>query len=320
MSKIKISHTSSQMYLECGRKYDLHYNKKLRSKYTKSPLVFGSAIDQALNELLLTRDVDKAKTLFIAKMTHIVVNGINYNLEETPDIVRWSKNDVEPVLSEDPRLSLIRKGELAIEAYNAKIMPRIKKVIAVQKDVLIENKEGDQLKGALDLVVEWEDGRILLLDNKTTSVPYKEDSASQSPQLNLYYWAEKSKYKFDAIGFIVMSKKILLNECKICKSCGHIGSGKRHKFCDNKVEGKRCNGDWEVTYSPECEIDVIINNVDEKVLDKTFENLDAVNEGLTNGIFEPNKKSCFNYGKCVYYDLCHKNSMGSIVDLSEKDK
>ena len=52
MSK-KISHSAWSKYLVCPKLYDLHYNQKLRPKGTTSALLFGSAIDAALNVMLL---------------------------------------------------------------------------------------------------------------------------------------------------------------------------------------------------------------------------------------------------------------------------
>ena len=42
---IKISHSGKTMYEECPRKFDLHYNSKIRATYESSPLFFGNAVD-----------------------------------------------------------------------------------------------------------------------------------------------------------------------------------------------------------------------------------------------------------------------------------
>lgn len=317
---IKISHTSSQMYSECGVKYDLHYNKRIRPTHTKSALVFGKAIDNALNDLLVNKNIESATKIFIQDMTFIKVNGREYNLDEDDSIVIWTKSDVDPLISEDARTTLIEKGKLMIRDYHKKVLPKIKEVVVVQQESVITNSEGDKVAGALDLIVVWEDGRRLLMDNKTASKPYEEDSAGTSPQLTLYYWAEKDHYKLDAVGYIVMSKKINHNEKKTCKKCGFDGSGAKHKTCNNVKDKVRCNGEWEVTYTPECDIQIIINEVDEKTVDKTFEVLDNTNHGITNEIYEANKNSCYGkFGPCVYRGLCHKNSMEGLEVLESKD-
>jgi len=308
------------MYNECGEKYNLHYNLRIRPSKGRSAFVFGRAIDEALNELLLTNNEVKANEIFMKNMTHISVNGKKYNLEEDENAVVWTKSDVDPLLGKTARESLIAKGKLMIRDYKLKVLPRIKKVITVQEKTFIVNAEGDKIEGALDLIVEWEDGRILLMDNKTASRPYEPDSAGKSPQLTLYYWTEKAKYNLDAVGYITLSKRINHNQKKICKSCGYDGSGARHETCPNKIGTKRCDGEWAISYSPECEVDVIINDVDEKVVDETFALLDNANHGITNDIYEQNKNSCYGkYGRCIYFDLCSRDSMEGLEILEQKD-
>lgn len=63
----KLSHSGRELYETCGYKFQLHYNQRLRSKNTSSALLFGSAFDEALNVLLLERDLEKAKYIFITE-------------------------------------------------------------------------------------------------------------------------------------------------------------------------------------------------------------------------------------------------------------
>ena len=74
----------------------------------------------------------------------------------------------------------------------------------------------------MDLIEEWEDGKTYLLDNKSSSVKYAEDSAKTGQQLPLYYYIKKDDYKLDGVGYIVMSKKINKNKVKTCKKCWNV--------------------------------------------------------------------------------------------------
>jgi hypothetical protein len=56
------------------------------------------------------------------------------------------------------------------------------------------------------------DGKVYIIDNKTSSSIYTWDSPMRSQQLILYYHALKEKYKADGVGFIVMYKQIKKNE------------------------------------------------------------------------------------------------------------
>jgi hypothetical protein len=49
----KISYSAYKKYTTCPKMYEYHYNQKLRPTGTSSSLLFGSAMDEALNALLL---------------------------------------------------------------------------------------------------------------------------------------------------------------------------------------------------------------------------------------------------------------------------
>src|ERR1700722_520157 len=131
------------------------------------------------------------------------------------------------------------KAHLMLQAYHDKVLPKIKKVIAIQKKVIITGKSGDDIEMYIDLVVEWEDGKKYVLDNKTSSIEYDPKEGETSQQLILYYYAlnkEAEPYdKLDGVGFVVLYKQIQKNRIKICEKCGNNGTGGRHKTCDNEV-------------------------------------------------------------------------------------
>lgn len=53
----RLSFSQVRLYQDCGRRYELHYVEGWREKYAHSALLFGSAIDESLNTLLDTRDL-----------------------------------------------------------------------------------------------------------------------------------------------------------------------------------------------------------------------------------------------------------------------
>jgi hypothetical protein len=318
--KTKLSYSAASMDLECGYKYKKHYIERVRPAKVRSALLFGGALDTALNTLLETKDVNKAKDVFRTNWTKSNINGEEEDLR-TSDKILFSKADFEPVLGKDPWESMLHKGLLMIEAYYVKVLPKIKRVITVQKEIAIENTEGDKIKGFLDLIVEWEDGRILLMDNKSSKVPYEPDSAGKSRQLVLYYYLEKETFNLDAVGFIVLDKNINLNETKTCAECGADHTGRRVKSCDAKVNGKKCGNKINSFYKPEVNITFVINAVDEKYVDVTIDEFDTANDGISNNQFEQNKSACIGkFGKCPYYGLCHHGSMKDLLTVKESGR
>ncbi len=235
---------------------------KLRPVAEKSSLAFGNAIDIGLNNLLETRDFEESL----------------YKFEEAWEKYRgkpilYSKADLDEHLVEDDPgnswLSLRRKGVILIEEFNTQVMPRIKRVIAVQVNREVRSDAGDDLVVKCDFVAEWEDGSIVLFDNKTSSVAYKEDSVKTSPQLAIYFEQLKNEYGLDKAGYVVIPKQL-----------------RKKKL-------------------PAVEIKIIIDDISQEMLNSTLAQYDEVLGQIKAAQFPQNKASCIGkYGKCPYFDYC----------------
>jgi hypothetical protein len=279
--KTKLSNSAVDKYNECSLCYRLHYLEGIRTIKTGSPLIFGGIIDKALNELLLTKDLNKAKDLFIKNWQKIDQSTIKYNKS---DIDQELLDFYQIINDRKEWCTLLNKAMLFLQAYNDEVLPKIKKVIAVQEPITIKNSEGDEITGFLDLIVEWEDGKTYLMDNKTSSVQYSETAAKDNQQLPLYYYATKDKYKLDGIGYIVLSKKINKNKIRKCKLCASLNNFS-HKTCINIIYGRRCKGEFEITINPTVDIQYIFNQVEESDIDRVIETFDHVNYCISNEIF-----------------------------------
>lgn len=309
--------------MECSFCYYLHYIERIRPVKGKSSLLFGGAIDAALNDLLINRDLDRALKIFYERWDEFEINGVKHKAPAI-DFVKYAKSDVDEELLEyyghrpDQLVSpawvcLRHKGSLFLHQYYRDVLPKIKEVIAVQEPVSLSNDEGDEISGFLDLIVVWEDGKTYLLDNKSSSVKYEENSAKLGQQLPLYYYMIKEKYKLDGIGYIVLSKKINKNRKKICSVCQFDGSETRHKTCNNYVmsyvangtDGAliRCGGDWIETIHPSVDIQYVLNQVDEADENRVIEKFDEINYNITNGFFAmEHTEKRGKYGFCPYKD------------------
>lgn len=219
-------------------------------------------------------------------------------------------------------LSLRRKGHLMIDAYMTEVVPYIDKVLAVQKEVNIKNDDGDEIVGYLDLVVKLKDGRTVVLDRKTSSIEYEEDSVLFSGQLALYISAVEEEYKTRNAGYIVLYKHMEKDRVKICNSCGFkADKGSRHKTCSNETNSKRCNGNWNETVKAKCRIDVIIDEVPKRAEEIVIENFDEANHLIKQGVFTRNFNSCqLPWGKCPFFGICWKNDDSNLVVLPPIDR
>lgn len=243
---------------------------RLRPTDTGSALVFGGAVDVGLNSLLNDKkdgrepSLERAKTMFDAEFG-----------ATDPNTIKYSKADLDPSLIEDLQVtynppawhSLQAKGHMILTAYLEQVIPRIEKVILVQHEISLKNEFGDALIGVVDLVATI-DGKTYILDNKTSSIKYSEDSASISQQLGTYFEALKDEYKLDGVGFIVIPKNIRKKK------------------------------------EPRVPIEMVFGSVGESVLSETFKMYETVLDGIKNGRFECSRNCCKQPWPCVYKTYC----------------
>lgn len=175
-------------------------------------------------------------------------------------------------------ISCRRRGILMIRAYEKEILPRIKKVHAIERQITIGEKDGeDSIIGYIDLICDFEmdDGSIqkVLFDHKTSSVKYPAKRLTESQQLALYNYSEK----IDNVGYIVMVKKIKQPK---------RGMRKGEIFCD---------------------VQVMIGQIEEEVTMSILEFAAQTLENIQAEKFDKKFDSCFAFGqRCQYYGICRE--------------
>lgn len=374
----KLSHSAVSKFQTCGQAYKLHYVDKIREKTRSGALVFGSALDNALNYLLNNKDKDENAVIleetinvFIEAFKHSDINGEKIYVPTCEEIVyatsdadlellsneileeintfttnNFKSNDCVTLyddILEQKKLKgwknltseqrqvynyinwwcLYQKGIFMLAAYNKEILPKITRMISVQEKLEIQNNDGDTLVAYIDAVVEWEDGRIIVLDHKTSTREYGQDSVLYSPQMILYSSLLKEKYETTTAGFVVMYKAIQKNKKKTCIVCStKAPKGSRLKKCDVKVNKKRCNGEFDVEMSPKARIEYIISDIPETSSNIVLENFDAINRQIKDGHFTKNFNACRNWfgGDCPYLKACWSNDFSDLEDVSRKKK
>ena len=220
-------------------------------------------------------------------------------------------------------LTLVEKGLLLLEKLTEWIDENVAEVVSTQQKIELTNENGDKFVGYLDFIVKMKDkkceecngrgflefypqpadilesvpedlqtdvescetcngtgkihGRKLLIDLKTSSNPklyYPEDAAEKSRQLGIY--SEDTGIR--EVAYLVADKNI------------------RQKH-------------------PRVRLSFIEGLITEEHLDQVFEEIEEVTQQIKEKLpkgedsFEKNKDSCFRFGKCQYYDLCHNGKM-----------
>lgn len=202
--------------------------------------------------------------------------------------------------------SLRLKAPFFVKAYREIVIPRIKRVVDVQREIKLESQSGDSVTGFIDLVAEMDDGEVYILDNKTSSRPYEEDSVFYSPQLALYGYAQD----IHKGGFIVINKNLKKEKAKVCSVCSFDGATSRHKTCPNEANGKRCNGSWDEVVKLKADIQMLLGNLPKVTQNLVVENFKEVNKGIKQGFFPRNLHSCDDFygGSCPYKGVCYAST------------
>ena len=298
---VRLSHTAKEMYLRSPRSYFYHYYMNLRPEKTNSALFFGSIIETGLDSLLQGKSLIDSIAAFKDNFKTIKLNGYIENLESSSNI-KYSKADFDRDLFNEQELillgnesdnykawsSLQKKGELLLEAYSLEILPKIKKVIATQVKISGKNEVGDEIVGFADLICEWEDGRILVLDHKTSSIKYPSDAVQSDQygkQTALYYDKLKDQYNLSGAGFIVLEKNIRKKQPRA-----------RVYFTN-------------------------FEEPNELLIQKTFDEFDEVCHNIKNGKFDCFSPNCDVYGQsCPYKKYCCSNGedMTGLVKIDNK--
>lgn len=330
----KLSYSKISTFATCGQMYKFRYIDYLQEKFSRASLLFGSAMDESLNVLLETRDLEKAEAAFDKKWNFQYIRNEYTALPDNPDIVyaaadfdadlvactpeevarfdsivdakktlKW--NEVE---LEDRKFynlmnwkSLYAKALLILHKYHEQVLPQFQSISAIQEKSEMINSDGDSVVQYLDFIATMQDGSVVLFDNKTTSNfnYYPDDAPSTSQQLVSYYFNNKEKYKLGGVGFVVILKNIIKNKTKTCLSCGTLAEeGSRHKTCavekEPGVKKSRCNGEFDVQMNPEAAIKVLVNPVPDATVDLVLGAFDDANTMIKNGVFYRNLSVCKN--------------------------
>jgi hypothetical protein len=330
----RLSYSQIEKWSYCQKAWEYHYKKRIRSTSIPSPLIFGGAIGKTFEYVLnhiepqtTPVNLEEAKRYFDTNWTEQEINNVLTSLKDNVNIT-WLKSDHDKELGDTPWLSMQTKGHLIIESFFNNFLPLVEKVHSTEEEVILTSGE-DVNVGYADVVVSLKGyDRPIIMDFKTAGRPYERDSVKDSVQLSQYLYILSDKYNTDLAGYVVFSKQIKKNRVKICKQCGHNGSGERFKTCSNKIElpkvGSyvRCNGEWTETLSPECTMQLIVDQIPLDKQEEVVDNIGVVNDAINTGIITPNWDACDNdFGRsCIYKDLCHNNKMDNLIILEEKKK
>lgn len=339
---MKISYSGASQYKDCPKKFFL--KKKYKLKYQASAFAFGAAIEDGVTALLQGQSFQEAQDVFGTNWhtrpenrwegaTQIVDNPdvFYYNSDYDKNLIADKDSDelvksVQKAMKKDEKVkeddleaynkimwnSLLKRGYYMLEAFQRDILPYVKEVISVQREISLPNDSGDEVVGFIDYILKLEiDGeeKTAIIDLKTAGRPYTGHDLDTSDQLRIYAAA----LGINTIGYIILLKN--LEYVTFCDKCGHERENNRLKNCSED----KCKGKYTIV-SPKGKTQVLIKDISNDDLEDTADDFSEVLVAMKNGVEWKNSKSCFNYGtKCEYYEHCwNRRSLDEMDHLEEK--
>lgn len=281
----KISNSKLEMYSTCPKKYEFRYVKNLKGDYTSTPLLFGVALDNALNYILEAIrdkkewDKEKAQEVFLDIMrTWDGQNRLDFFKSELPAELQEDHDDGDPDTWETVWDTLCQRGLACIDVYIQEVLPLIDEVLVVQAPINVKNEFDDVFTGVVDFIAKLKDGRTVLFDNKSASAKYPKNKVVKSQQLSLYL---EQFPEIEWAGYIVLIK--------------------------NPAREKG------LTFQ------VIIDKIPDETTADAYHRLETALNGIKEGKFEPNLKSCKKFGKeCEYTMACKYGNYEGLIPAYEK--
>ena len=141
----RLSNSAINKYLSCPKSYDCHYNQKLRDPTKSAALLFGDAMDNALNALLKGKNIDPLD-VFNQKWETNKVQGDEY--EDVPEnlFVRYAESDFDKDLLMEEDLLYIKSRYTEMGYTHDNPMDLYKEILDVKKSLGYDQLTRDQIR------------------------------------------------------------------------------------------------------------------------------------------------------------------------------
>jgi hypothetical protein len=328
---MKLSNSRIDTFNQCGEKYRLHYEEKLREDAISSPLFFGSAFDAAVELLLIQKqannpiDLDAAKALFVTKFTHTMLNGAPLAIEGCTKANYFKSDFDHRLLSQEEAEMLGFDTTADLELFIDEVRECKKKYAPINEedDVTFSRAHWHSLKNKGFLMIDAYAREIIPHINKVVSTQkYVSLPNGDGDELIGYIdtildWKDQGVVVFDNK---TASKKYAPDSAKHSQQLTIYGEHENIYKVGYIVAVKtpKVNRGTKELY---IDIQVIVDDLDPATQDKIFADIQAVGTKIKNQEFEKNWDSCFMFGrKCQYYNLCRTGSRNNLIVVDKDER
>lgn len=174
-------------WLNCPRKYQFEYIEEAPAECTPASLLLGSAIHEAVEGFMDSlKKVAPLSSEEVSGVFHRAVNDSAALAEEQGTPVEFSSGGLAELLA---------KGDAMLAEFLAKV-DRAVQVVGTEVAFEFELEPGRRFRGYIDLILRQGNGRLMVVDLKTSSTTYSQDRIEFDLQPTLYIAA--AEWLFDA--------------------------------------------------------------------------------------------------------------------------
>jgi hypothetical protein len=316
-----LSFSGYKRYTTCPQFYKYHDVEQYRPGGFTSALAVGTICDEIVGKKLQGKQVDNWRDSFdyvskyIEQRVEFFSDDLDTDLvdlsevEKTARRMGWKGDDIKSALNDMTKSqdtlsvkqhillsattwdSLHVKIVAMLDSFDKWISPQIVSADHIQHEL---NERG--IRGFLDFTCTLRDGRKVLMDLKTSKMPYAKDAAQYSPQLALY----AALMGFEYAGFIVLVKTLNKNKTKKCTVCDYSTTG------GNRLKCPKDKSELSVTMEPTSYSQLLVDSVSKQTKELTLNAMADTIKAIDKGVFPRNLNACgYLYGKpCIYRDRC----------------
>lgn len=302
---------------ELAKNPNILYSKKDLDEEILTPRD-GEKIELYFNKLTISRGFDSGYNLFnLLREKHSSFQYWDTESKSLYNYINW--------------LSIKRKAPYILKAYIRDFIPKIDKVVSVQDELSLSCGD-DSLVGIADFIVQLKPGTYngisvaagenIIADNKSSSKgylnkSYGSNSVQESSQLAKYkeILNDQKNMNIDKGAYFVFVKELQRIQNKTCKSCGHKVTGGLLKTCDNKINKKRCGGEWQIDITFDVETRLVVDHIPDETIQKALDKVDETINNIREEKFDPNYESCnWQFGnRCPFFEYCESGSMEGLI-------
>jgi hypothetical protein len=321
MSKLFLSNSQINTYTDCPRKWFLDKQKRLRPNYKGSALLFGSALDAAVEHILLKKDGSYEQE-FLDQMRNFEVNGTEKQLPKDILDVRFTVGDIDASLVPENMMAAIcdiagiEVCPIADFLEYCKQQRKSKTALDKTEQILFNTIAYESLKAKglmlLEKINEWIQENVA----EVHSVQKKIEIENEEGDMFIGY--------LDFVVTLKSGKKVLIDLKTSSNTTAYYppdsASTSRQLGIYSQEEGipdvAYLVGDKKIRVrEPRVRLAFIEGVITEEHLDDVFEEIEEctieIKEKLEmgEGAFEKNLNSCMNFGGCPYFNYCKNGAM-----------